>query len=62
MKKTTRTTEYLAKKGIKFEVVMYEHEEKGAEFASQATGFPLEKTVKTLVAELETERKRALSR
>ena len=30
-------------------MVHYEHLEKGAEFAARATGFPLERTVKTLV-------------
>ena len=30
----------------------YEHDEKGAEFAARATGFPLEQTVKTLVVDL----------
>jgi Cys-tRNA(Pro)/Cys-tRNA(Cys) deacylase len=38
---------------IPFEVVKYEHEEKGAAFAAKATGYPLECTVKTLVVELD---------
>ncbi len=42
----------MSKKKIPFEVVEYEHEEKGAEFASKAMGFPLERTIKTLVADL----------
>ena len=44
---------YLKQKGIPFEAVTYDHQEKGAEFAARATGFPLEQTVKTLVVELE---------
>ncbi|MFW6373527.1 MAG: Cys-tRNA(Pro) deacylase [Thermodesulfobacteriota bacterium] len=51
-KKTTRATQFLAKQKIPFEVIQYDHEEKGAEFAARATGFPLEKTIKTLVAEV----------
>ena len=38
---------------IPYEVVRYEHAEKGAEFAARATGYPLECTVKTLVVELD---------
>ncbi|QTA81973.1 YbaK protein domain-containing protein [Desulfonema limicola] len=52
MKKTTRATQFLSKKGIDFKVIQYKHDEKGAEFASKATGFPLERTIKTLVADL----------
>ncbi|OQX27140.1 MAG: hypothetical protein BWK80_06885 [Desulfobacteraceae bacterium IS3] len=52
MKISTRATKFLSQKGIAFEVIEYEHEEKGAKFASQAIGFPLEQTVKTLVADL----------
>jgi Cys-tRNA(Pro)/Cys-tRNA(Cys) deacylase len=48
----TRAMSYLRQKGIPYEVVNYEHEEKGAEFAATATGYPLERTVKTLVVEL----------
>ena len=36
-----------------YEVVKYEHEEKGAEFAAKATGYPLARMVKTLVVELD---------
>ena len=50
---STRAIAYLKKKKIPYEVVKYEHEEKGAEFAARATGYPLELTVKTLVVELE---------
>jgi len=41
---------------IPYEVVKYEHDEKGAEFAARATGYPLELTVKTLVVELDRKR------
>jgi Cys-tRNA(Pro)/Cys-tRNA(Cys) deacylase len=50
---STRAILYLKKKKIPYEVVKYEHEEKGAEFAAKATGYPLERTVKTLVVELD---------
>ena len=50
---STRAIIFLQKNKIPFEVIKYEHEEKGAEFAAQATGYPLEITVKTLVVELE---------
>ena len=50
---STRAIIFLQKKKIPFEVVKYEHKEKGAEFAARATGYPLEITVKTLVVELE---------
>ena len=33
-------------------MVKYDHEEKGAAFASKASGFPLERTIKTLVVDL----------
>jgi Cys-tRNA(Pro)/Cys-tRNA(Cys) deacylase len=50
---STRAISYLKKKKIPYEVVKYEHREKGAEFAARATGYPLERTVKTLVVELD---------
>ena len=50
---STRAISYLKKKKISYEVVKYEHREKGAEFAANATGYPLERTVKTLVVELD---------
>lgn len=49
---STRAIQYLNKKGINFKVVEYEHDEKGAEFAARAIGFPLERTIKTLVVDL----------
>ena len=50
---STRAISYLKKKKIPYEVVKYKHLEKGAEFAASATGYPLERTVKTLVVELD---------
>ena len=49
---STRAIQYLKQKKIPFEVVRYEHGEKGAIFAASATGYPLEATVKTLVVDL----------
>ena len=50
---STRAISYLKKKRIPYEVIKYEHREKGAEYAASATGYPLEHTVKTLVVELD---------
>ncbi len=50
---STRAIAYLKRKKLPYEVVKYEHEEKGAEFAAKATGYPLARTVKTLVVELD---------
>jgi Cys-tRNA(Pro)/Cys-tRNA(Cys) deacylase len=49
---STRAIQFLKQRKIAFEVVTYTHEEKGAEFAAEATGYPLEMTVKTLVVEI----------
>jgi len=49
---STRAIQYLKQKGVPYCVVEYEHFEKGAEFASQALGIPLEKTIKTLVIDM----------
>ena len=49
---STRAIKFLNQKKIPFEVIRYAHAEKGAEFAARATGFTLEKTVKTLVVDL----------
>ncbi len=49
---STRAILFLKKKNIPHQVIKYEHDEKGAQFAANATGFPLECTVKTLVVEL----------
>ena len=50
---STRGIEYLKKKRAPHTVVKYRHQEKGAEFAAQAVGFPLSRTVKTLVVALD---------
>ncbi len=49
---STPAIQFLKKHTNPFEVVKYDHEEKGAAFASRASGFPLERTVKTLVVDL----------
>ena len=49
---STRAIQFLKQQKIPFEVVRYDHGEKGAEFASKASGYPLERTVKTLVVDL----------
>jgi Cys-tRNA(Pro)/Cys-tRNA(Cys) deacylase len=48
----TRAIQTLKRAQLPFEVITYSHKEKGAAFAAQAIGFPLEKTVKTLIADL----------
>lgn len=48
----TRGARFLREQGIAFELHRYEHAKKGAAYASQAIGFSLERTVKTLVVEL----------
>lgn len=49
---STRAIKYLNRKKIPYEVIRYVHGEKGARFASEAIGFPLHQTVKTLVVDL----------
>jgi Cys-tRNA(Pro)/Cys-tRNA(Cys) deacylase len=49
---STRAIQFLKQKKIPFESITYHHEEKGAAFAAGATGFALEKTIKTLVVDL----------
>jgi len=49
---STRAIQYLKHKKITFEIVRYDHTEKGARFAASATGYRLEATVKTLVVDL----------
>ena len=49
---STRAIRFLDQKGIDFEVIKYEHVEKGAVFASEAMAFPVERTIKTLVVDL----------
>ena len=49
---STRAVTFLSQRKIAFELVAYAHEEKGAQFAARAVGFPLGQTIKTLVADL----------
>ena len=49
---STRAIRSLNQKGIHFNVIEYEHEKKGAVFAAESMGFPLERTIKTLVVDL----------
>lgn len=49
---STRAIQYLKKTAVTFEVVRYDHLEKGAVFAARAIGFDLDKTIKTLVVDL----------
>ena len=48
----TRAIKWLTQKKIDFKVVAYDHQTKGAAFASQVTGYPLDQTIKTLVVDL----------
>jgi Cys-tRNA(Pro)/Cys-tRNA(Cys) deacylase len=50
---STRAIQLLKQKRIAHEVVAYDHETKGAEFAAQAVGFPLAQVIKTLVVALD---------
>jgi prolyl-tRNA editing enzyme YbaK/EbsC (Cys-tRNA(Pro) deacylase) len=49
---STPAIAWLKQKKIPFDVIHYDHEEKGAVFAARSTGFPLEQTIKTLVTAL----------
>jgi Cys-tRNA(Pro)/Cys-tRNA(Cys) deacylase len=49
---STPAIQFLKQRQIQFDLVKYDHEEKGAAFAAKATGFPLQQIVKTLVVEL----------
>ncbi|UCG08846.1 MAG: aminoacyl-tRNA deacylase [Desulfobacterales bacterium] len=49
---STRAIQFLKQKKYAFDIVRYEHEEKGAQIAAKATGYPLAQTVKTLVVDL----------
>ena len=49
----TRGIRFLESKKIKHEVVKYDHEIKGAEYAARSVGFPLAQTIKTLVVALD---------
>ncbi len=48
----TRGIQFLERSKIEFQVHRYEHLEKGAVFASEALGFPVEATIKTLVVRI----------
>jgi len=48
----TRAMQVLKQRGIPFRVQTYDHEKKGVEFAAAALGYPVERTIKTLVVEL----------
>jgi Cys-tRNA(Pro)/Cys-tRNA(Cys) deacylase len=48
---TTRGIQFLVQHQITHDVLAYDHQQKGAAFASQATGFALAQTIKTLVVE-----------
>jgi Cys-tRNA(Pro)/Cys-tRNA(Cys) deacylase len=50
---STPAIQFLTRKSVSFEIVKYRHDEKGAQFAAIATGFPLVQTVKTLVVNLD---------
>jgi Cys-tRNA(Pro)/Cys-tRNA(Cys) deacylase len=47
----TRGTRYLRQAGVPFELLTYRHDKKGAAFAAEALGIPLERFAKTLVAD-----------
>ena len=49
---STRAIIFLKGQNAAFDVIKYDHDHKGALFAAQAVGFPLEQTVKTLVVAL----------
>lgn len=49
---STRAIQFLTQRGVSFEIVKYEHREKGAAYAADNTGFPLAKTIKTLVTDI----------
>ena len=51
---STRAISFLKKRKIAFEVVRYDHLEKGALFAAQAIGFELARIIKTLVVTTES--------
>jgi len=53
---STRAIQFLRQKKVPYDVVTYDHREKGAEFAARATGFPLAATIKTLVVDVGQDR------
>lgn len=52
---STRAVAFLKQQNIPHQVIRYRHLEKGAAFAAGATGYPIARTVKTLVAVLDQE-------
>ena len=48
---STRAIKFLKQRQIPFNILKYDHLEKGAAFAAQATGVALERTIKTLVVD-----------
>ena len=48
---STRAIKFLKQNKVPFDILKYDHTEKGAAFAAQATGVPLERTIKTLVVD-----------
>ena len=53
---TTRGIQFLKQNRIDHQMVKYDHEAKGAEFAARAVDFPLSQTIKTLVVTLDSNR------
>ena len=51
-KMSTRAIKFLTRQTAAFEVIKYDHDRKGAVYAAQSVGFPLECTIKTLVVTL----------
>ena len=49
---STRAIIFLKGQDTAFDIIRYGHDRKGAVFAAQAVGFPLESTIKTLVVML----------
>jgi len=49
---STRAIIFLNGQNAAFDLIKYDHDRKGAVFAAQAVGFPLQQTVKTLVVTL----------
>jgi len=51
---TTRGIQFLKRNRIAHQMVKYDHQEKGAEYAARAADYPLERTIKTLVVALDS--------
>ncbi len=48
---STRAIHFLKSKGVEFDIRKYDHKVKGAEFAASSIGYPIERTIKTLVVD-----------